>query len=39
MGMAIGAFIVMTAAILGGCIVAMYLPGYLAGRRLEQGKE
>jgi tight adherence protein B len=36
MGIAVLAFIVMTAAILGGCVAAVHLPGYLAGRRLEQ---
>jgi tight adherence protein B len=36
MGIAVLAFIVMTAAILGGCVAAVHLPGYLAGRKLEQ---
>jgi tight adherence protein B len=36
MGMAVAAFVVMTAAILGGCVAAMYLPGYLAGKKLER---
>jgi len=36
MFIAVLAFIVMTAAILAGCVAAVHLPGYLAGRKLEQ---
>ncbi len=36
MGLAVLAFIVMTAAVIGGWITAMRLPEYLAGRRLQR---
>jgi tight adherence protein B len=36
MGLAILAFLVMTAAIVGGWVTAMHLPEFLAGRRMQQ---
>ncbi|PYQ93979.1 MAG: hypothetical protein DMF97_19140 [Acidobacteria bacterium] len=36
MGLAILAFLVMTAAVVGGWMTAMRLPEFLAGRRMQQ---